>query len=41
MTEEYCQELHLEPKEKSIMEHVCKNSNRLLAINYFHQKAVS
>ena len=37
---QYCQE-SLEPKEKSIVERACNNSNRLLAINYFRKKALS
>ena len=31
----YCQELYLEPNQKSMVELYCKNSERLLAANFF------
>ena len=36
---QYCQELYLEPKLKSMVELFCKNCERLLAINSFRKKA--
>ena len=36
---QYYQESYLEPTQKSMVERVCKNSNQLLAVNYFSKKA--
>ena len=35
---QYCQELYLEPNQKSMVELFCKNSLQLLAVNFFFKK---
>ena len=35
----YGQEPYLEPNQKSMVELFCKNSDKILAFNFFHKKA--
>ena len=37
---EYCQELYLEPNQKSMVALFCKNSYQLLAVNFFFEKSL-
>ena len=36
---QYCQEQYLKPNQKSMVEAFCKNSYRVLAVNFFCKKS--